>query len=117
MKVENLIEQLKSRRLPILNEKETQAQIGQIFAGLNYKFAREYKLDNKNIIDFYIFDGKIGIEVKLRSPVFKTYSQCARYCQSDKIDQLLLITSKSMGLPKVINGKPCHIHCLSTSWL
>lgn len=78
-------------------------------------FIREYRLDSKNILDFYI--GNIGVEVKIKGSAKSTYKQCERYCQFDKVQQLLLVTNKAHGMPNIINDKPIAVLRLGSAWL
>lgn len=103
----DVIKILSSTRFPLEKEKETQA------AGI--VFNREYKLDPVNIPDFFI-DGT-AIEVKIKGNARQIYRQCERYCQFDDVKNLILVTNRSMGFPKEINGKPCYFVNLGKAWL
>lgn len=76
---------------------------------------KEYRLDNKNIIDFYL-DG-IGIEVKIKGTPKSIYKQLERYSEFEKIKLMILITGKSMGLPKTINGKDVFYLNICKNWI
>ena len=76
---------------------------------------REYRLDNKNIPDFFI--NGLAIEVKIKGSKTSIYKQCKRYCEFDEVKALLLVTNRTMGFPKDINGKDCYFHSLGKSWL
>jgi hypothetical protein len=102
-------------RLNTYNEKELQEQLDNLILN-KLGFQREYKLDNKSIIDFY-HDKGIGIEVKVKGQYMSIYRQCKRYCKNDKIKYLILISAKTMGLPNEIEGKPAFVVTLGTSWL
>jgi hypothetical protein len=114
--VERIVGVLNSRRLNLSSEKELQKEIELLFWKNNIPFTREYRLDNKNIPDFFV-DG-VAIEVKIKGQKAKTiYKQCERYCQFEETKALLLITSRSMGFPEQINGKDCYYYSLSKNWL
>lgn len=95
------------------NEKSTQKTIGELLKDLNVE--SEYRLSNKDIVDFFI-EG-LAIEVKVKGNAVAILRQCERYCEHEQVKGLLLITSRSMGFPKEINGKPCYYISLSKGML
>jgi hypothetical protein len=114
MTASTVMQALAGKRLPLQNEKLLQAEL----ANLLPKFFREYHLaDGLGIIDFYYFNSKIGIEVKIKGNRKDIYRQVTRYCQSSEINVLILLTNRAMGLPEFINGKPCYVVNLGTAWL
>ena len=111
-----IIKILSSNRFPLDKEKLTQAVIeSRFFENGIVSYNREYRLDTENIPDFFI-DG-IAIEIKIKGNAKKIYRQCERYCKFDEVKQLILVTNKSMGFPKEINGKPCYFINLGKAWL
>lgn len=114
-KVQEIINILKSQKLSITTEKELQREIEMLFKDNGLDFEREYRLDNKNIVDFYI-DG-LSIEVKIKAGKKAIYKQCERYCNFHDTKALLLITNTSMGFPEQINNKDCYLFSLGESWL
>jgi hypothetical protein len=102
-------------RFPLEVEKETQAAIEQKFKDNGIEYSREHKLDQENIPDFFI-DG-IAIEIKIKGNAKSIYKQCERYCQFQEVKSLILVTNRSMGFPKEINGKPCYFINLGKAWL
>ena len=102
-------------RFPLEVEKETQAAIEQKFKDNGIEYSREHKLDQNNIPDFFI-DG-IAIEIKIKGNAKSIYKQCERYCQFEEVKSLILVTNRSMGFPKEINGKPCYFINLGKAWL
>lgn len=102
-------------RFPLEVEKETQAAIEQKFKDNGIEYSREHKLDQNNIPDFFI-DG-IAIEIKIKGNAKSIYKQCERYCQFQEVKSLILVTNRSMGFPKEINGKPCYFINLGKAWL
>jgi hypothetical protein len=106
---------LSSARFPLNNEKELQAAI-EIRLKDNYaNFNREYRFDQNNIVDFFV--NGIAIEVKISGNAKAIYKQCERYCQFDKVKSLILVTNRSMGFPKTLNGKACYVLNLGKAWL
>lgn len=102
-------------RFPLEVEKETQAAIEQKLKDSGIEYSREHKLDQENIPDFFI-DG-IAIEIKIKGNAKSIYKQCERYCQFQEVKSLILVTNRSMGFPKEINGKPCYFINLGKAWL
>ncbi len=78
---------------------------------------REKVLSKKSRIDFMIEPFGIGIEVKIKGSPLKTLAQCERYCEHDEVKALILATSKFMGFPSEINGKPIYLIHLSKALL
>jgi hypothetical protein len=76
------------------NETELQDQIEIVLKDGNILYSREHRLDDKSRIDFYLPDGKIGIEIKVKSGANVVSEQLARYAHSDQIKCLILITSR-----------------------
>lgn len=113
-----IIRKLRKQRIAIYNEKQVQQDIFKFLQTVYKKehfIQREYRLDSKNIIDI-LFD-VIGIEVKLAGSPKDIYYQCERYCQFEAVGQLILITTKVMRLPSMINNKLCFVYNLSEAWL
>jgi hypothetical protein len=108
-----IFDQLAVFRFPLNDEKQLQQDIHSALS--LYVPYREYRLDDKSIIDFIV--GDIGIEVKLSGSRRQIYQQCKRYCEFEQISSLILITNRSMGLPQLINGKKSYILNLGIAWL
>lgn len=99
------------------NEKLLQ---NEIFEALNsFNIFREVKLSDKDIIDFVIENNeiKIGIELKIKGSPKQIYRQLERYVENNKLDTIILITNRSMGLPEFINSTPLYFFNLGRSWL
>jgi len=113
--INTILKTLYSHRFPLVVEKETQAAIEEKFAENGVPYSREHRLDEKNIPDFFV-DG-IAIEVKIKGNAKQIYKQCERYCKFDEVKKLILVTNRSMGFPKEINGKDCYFINLGKAWL
>lgn len=82
------------------------------------KFLKEYRLDDKNIVDFYFPQYKLAIEMKIKGQNMNSvYKQIRRYCEFDEVDGIFLLSSKTMNLPRSINNKKCFVLCLSRFYL
>lgn len=114
--VKKIFELLRTQRFIISNEKSVQAEMERVFKANGFNHIREYDLDEQSTIDFLMDDG-IGIEVKIKGQKRAIYNQCLRYSKIPKIQQLILVTSVSTGMPNALNGKPIYILNLSKAWL
>lgn len=110
-----ILKLLKNKCFNTEDEKVLQGQIEKVFQENNVLFDREFYLDDKNHIDFKL--GTIGIEVKIKGGKRNIYKQCERYCNFESLTELILVTSKSMGMVKEINGKPIHFLNINMAWL
>ncbi|MFK4135909.1 hypothetical protein ACI2KR_27045 [Pseudomonas luteola] len=107
---------LHTNRFPLTDEKETQAAIAELFVREGVPFEREVSLTKDDIVDFMVY-GTIGIEVKLKGQRKKIFAQLSRYAQHERVEQLILLTAASMGLPEEIEGKPAYVMSLGQGWL
>ena len=110
---------LSRARFNLASEKDVQTQIaGVLLLNLpdHVKFTREYELDKTSRIDFLV-NNTVGIEVKIKGTKKSIYKQLLRYAQFDTITELILVTSKSMGLPATLNNKPLYVINISKAWL
>lgn len=115
IEINNIVSVFQGKRFSVFNEKVVQAEINELLTG-KFEFVREKKLAHDSIIDFFI-SGEIGIEVKIEGGKKKIYRQCERYCGFAEIKGLILVTARTMNLPKWISGKPCIIINISHAWL
>lgn len=106
---------LSDQRFDLSSEKELQSKIEEVLLQNGIVVEAEYKLSPSDIVDFFV-DG-IAIEIKIKGSVTKIFKQCERYCLFEEVKELLLITNRSMGFPKEINGKPCYILNFGNAWL
>lgn len=115
--INKILKVLYSHRFPLVIEKETQKAIEEKFSENEIPYSREHRLDEKNIPDFFIDIDGIAIEVKVKGNAKQIYKQCERYCKFDAVKKLILVTNKSMGFPKEINGKDCYFIKIGKAWL
>jgi hypothetical protein len=109
---------LQGHKLIMSDEKQLQAQIMSILGaapGFPF-FVREYTLTGAGIIDFLITGG-VGIEVKIKGSPMAIHRQLKRYAKHSEVNEIILVTSKTMTLPEYIEGKPANFIQLSKSWL
>lgn len=111
MTVLQTLRTLEFKKLSLHDEKTLQREI----AALLPTFVREYRLSPNDVIDFFLLG--VGIEVKIKGSRRQIYEQCKRYCQFSRVECLILVTNRTMGLPKEINGKHCYVVNLGKAWL
>lgn len=100
-------------RFNFTNEDELQAGIAQILdACMPLRAMREVVIDRIGRLDFLV-DGEIAIETKIGGSANELMRQVARYAQSDRIQAILVVTSRATHtLPESFNGKPVMVHSL-----
>jgi len=108
-----VVNQIKGLRTSLSNEKIAQSKIFEAIEC--FGFVREYRLDDHNIPDFF-YDA-LAIEVKIKGQRTAIYKQMQRYCGFGQVQAIILITARSMGLPKEISGKPCFYINLTRAYL
>lgn len=105
------------RRLSLHDEKATHADIALTFAEAGIVYEREKRLAVGDIIDFFLPDGGVGIEVKLRQSKTQIFRQLERYAEHEAITALVLVSATAMSLPRTIKDKPAFIVSLGRGWL
>jgi len=117
MLISQIIHMFDGHRFDLHDEKNTQVHIGEMLSKTGLIVIPEYRLDDKNVVDFFI--KTIAIEVKIKTQYSKKaiYRQCERYLKFESVSSLILITGQSLGFPKEINGKHCFVINLSKAWL
>lgn len=106
---------IERHRLPLNDEKVTQAAIANALELAGVSFEREVRLSDADIVDFMA--GTIAIEVKIKGAKAAIYRQLERYAEHGCVTSILLVTSRSMHLPALIKGKPTLVASLSRGWM
>lgn len=106
---------IEHRRFPLENEKCTQGEIALSLLRSGIEFAREYRLNDADIVDFMI--NGTAVEVKLRAARMLIYRQLERYSKHEEVKRIVLVTLTPMHLPPEINGKPAIVASLGRGWL
>lgn len=61
--------------------------------------------------------GSVGVEIKRGQPErARIRRQLARYAQCAQVESLILVSEKTVDLPRTINGKPVAMVCLNRLW-
>ena len=113
--INDVINILGHRRLPLSTEQELQDAVEGMLRKHDIPYEREVKLSEHDRIDFMVFD--MGIEIKIKGSAKSIYRQCERYCGFEEVGSLLLLTNRSMGFPEEIGGTSCYLLNLGKSWL
>ncbi|NUB14033.1 hypothetical protein GAY28_15840 [Azospirillum brasilense] len=107
---------IRSRRLPLGHEKETQAAISDALTAAGIEHVRERRIGARDILDHFTVGG-VAVEVKLRGGKRDIHRQLCRYAEHEEVKALVLASSVAMGLPPSINGKPLVAISLGSAWL
>ena len=110
-RAEEIVKELGRYRFRIKNEKRLQNEIYKVLEKFNVK--KEYRLDEKSIVDFYVEGVAIELKIKSGTSADSVLSQCERYCEFPKVEVIVLVTSRFHGFPKIIKNKPCYFVHLS----
>lgn len=113
--ITDFISVLKKYSFLFSNEKELQDEIEKRLKENNLEYQREFNLGENGIVDFYK-DG-IGFELKIKGQKQQIYRQCKSYCENEKINGIVLVTTMPMGLPNVINEKPAMVYGMYKNFL
>jgi len=82
-------------------------------AGLS--FIHEAKLGPGCRIDYLV--GHVGIEIKKGRPdASMLKKQLTRYAASEELEALVVLTQRTVSLPKTVLGKPVHVIVLNQLW-
>ena len=77
--------------------------------------AHEVRLAPRCRID--LMCGGVGVEIKRgRVERAKVLRQLTRYAACERVAGLILVTEKSLGMPREIGGKPVRVVCLNRLW-
>jgi hypothetical protein len=113
---DRLVRLIGSARVDLSTEAAAQRGLAKLFETEGIPFEAELRLTASDRIDFLI--GRVGVEVKIGQPRRAILRQLERYAGSDRLDELLLVSSApfpSAGFE--IGGKPVLVVSLSTGWL
>lgn len=103
-------------RSPIaMYETDIHACVGQRLTAAGLPFTHEARLAPGCRIDFLV--GTVGVEIKKGKPSAATLAaQLRRYAACDAVGGLIVVTERSVRLPKTILGKPVRLITLSQLW-
>ncbi|MBE5814348.1 MAG: hypothetical protein E7320_03955 [Clostridiales bacterium] len=103
-------------RSPIaMYETDIHACVGQRLTAAGLPFTHEARLAPGCRIDFLV--DTVGVEIKKGKPSAATLAaQLQRYAACDAVGGLIVVTERSVRLPKTILGKPVRLITLSQLW-
>ncbi len=103
-------------RSPIaLYETDIHACVGQQLEAAGFPCVHEAKIAMGCRIDFLV--GTVGVEIKKGKPSAATLTaQLQRYAACDAVDGLIVLTERTVRLPKTLLGKPVRLITLSQLW-
>jgi len=102
-KLIHILNTLEGYQFSLTNEKKLQIEIEEIFQDNNIDYKREERLGDVGVVDFIV--DNIAIEIKVKGNSKAIYRQCEKYCSHKKVDTLILVTGKTVGMPGKINNK------------
>jgi hypothetical protein len=109
-----ILKRLTGVRFSLHDEKALQEELEKVLRS-SFDVSREHQLSPKDRVDFF-FNG-VAVELKIKGGRKEIYKQCVRYCSSDQVKALILITNRAQGFPPSISGKPCYLFNLGKAWL
>lgn len=107
--IERLSRLIDARTLPRSPELALQDAIAGVLSEHGFTFSREARLTTSDVIDFLV--DRAGLEVKVDGSLSDVTRQLHRYAQSDRVSELLLVTtrSKHRAMPASLSGKPVRV--------
>lgn len=114
--MEKVIAALKTLRVPLQRgEYDLHALVMAALKEAGVPFAHEVSLAPRCRIDMMC--GSVGVEIK-RGAVDRARirRQLERYAQCPQVESLVLVTEKTLDLPRTMNGKPVRMVCLNRLW-
>lgn len=104
LEVRDVADRIRRGRFRYNDEADLQEGLAMCLDGLDVE--REVILSPRDRIDLLVH-GSVGIEVKVAGTPGAVERQCRRYLEDDRIQGLVLVTTKARHrLPDEINGKP-----------
>lgn len=114
--MENVYEALCALRAPLQQgEYDLHRLVMDALDAAEIPWLHEVRLAPRCRID--LMCGSVGVEIK-RGAVDKARvrQQLARYAACEQVEALILVTEKTVPLPRSMNGKPVRLVCLNRLW-
>jgi len=112
--IETIHKLFESPFVHLTDEKKLQDEIAQRLNEHEIEYVKEAPVQG-GVIDFLV--GQIGIEIKIKGSKREIHRQCKGYCQDERIQDLVLVTSKTCSLPEFINSTRIFVVSLGRAWL
>ena len=114
--MEQIIDAISTLRAPLQQgEYDLHRLVMDALTAAGIPFAHEVKLGPRCRID--LMCGGVGIEIK-RGMLEKArlLNQLQRYAACETVEALILVTEKTVALPRTIGGMPVRLICLNRLW-
>lgn len=106
-----VLEVIRAHRFHHATEDELQAGLAEALTAAGYRVEREARLSARDRIDLLV--DAVGVEVKIAGIPRDVERQLARYAESDRVRELVLVTNRARHRPPAtMNGKPVAVASL-----
>lgn len=97
-------------------ERGLHEQVADLLAAAGLPVEREVRLADAERIDLLV--GAVGVEVKVKGPANAVLRQLLRYARSDRVEALVLVTTRAahLRLPRTAGGKPLTVLFVARPW-
>ena len=114
--MEHVVEAISRLRAPLQQgEYDLHRLVMDALDAAGIPWAHEVRLAPRCRID--LMCGGVGVEVKRgRVEKDRLLAQLRRYADCDQVEGLILVTEKTVALPRTIHGKPVQVICLNRLW-
>lgn len=101
-----VVEAIERYRFRYSDEDELQQGLAAALEQSGFDVEREVILNPRDRIDLMV--DRIGVEVKVAGQAAAVRAQCTRYCESDRVDAVVLVTNRArhLQLGAAAGGKP-----------
>lgn len=115
MQAHQLAQLFEGHRFKVTSEAELQRALDELLRSNKCRFEREHELSPRNIVDFYLIEHSIAVEVKMRGSFAEVLRQLHRYAEHNVVHSLVLVTTRVQhrGMPTKMHGKPVHVVMLA----
>lgn len=117
MRMGEVLAALRALRVPLsMDEYELQARVAAALAGAGLAYEKEARLAPRCRADF-LCQGGVLVEVKrgaVRRPLL--LDQLRRYAALPEVASLIVVTERTVDLPRRVGGKPCAVVALNRLW-
>lgn len=112
MTLDEIVAVIGAHRFNYSDEDQLQEALAGALRSRGFTVEREAILNARDRIDLLV--ARVGIEVKVASDVRRVRAQITRYCASDLLDGLVLVTNRARHaqLAGTYNGKPVAVASL-----
>lgn len=115
---DKLVLDLRSARLDCSTEADLQQSVQNVLMN-RYSHGREYRLSDKDVVDFLVKlgDEYVAVECKVGGQPLRNHRQVERYLKHESVKGAIIVTSKHMGTTGEHLGKPIRVVKVGEAWL